>query len=151
MENHGYVMDFEVENDKNLPSKLEPITNSDPWNLEISRFDRVYHKLGNSLKQERKRIDYVLVHPKKTSAEEEDEDDKKTLIKQEYLRSEFEKALRKEGFYIHQQVIGQNVYKKLHCPFKRLCREAEKVNLEVPIDPVSIQTTFIFLVTKYLV
>ena len=49
----------------------------------------------------------------------------------------FEKKIAAEGFSIQKDVIGENVFLKLHCPFKRLCVEAEKVKIEMALKDVS--------------
>lgn len=103
---------------------------------KLSTFERRYTALGPLLKPDRKRIDYVLVHKKKTSAEEMDDEEKETLQKREDMRARFEKALQEEGFSIKEEIIEEYVYKKLHCPFKRLCQEAEHVKLEMPLKGV---------------
>lgn len=103
-----------------------------------SRFDRQYLKLGKNFIPEKKRIDYVLVHPHITDKmkKEMESEDLKKENKKEKLREIFENRLRKEGFFIQKEVIGKNCYKKLHCPFKKLCYEAEKVNMEMPLEGV---------------
>lgn len=105
---------------------------------KLSKFERRYSSLGTALHPEQKRIDYVLVHKVKTSEDYDDEEKKQSLKKKEDLRDRFEKAMRAEGFSIKEEIIDGYMYKKLHCPFKRLCKEAEKVKLEMPLKGVSI-------------
>ena len=45
--------------------------------------------------------------------------------------------LDKNGFSTQTDKIKDHVYVKLHCGFKRLCYEAEKVNIEMPLNLVS--------------
>ncbi|ESO89426.1 hypothetical protein LOTGIDRAFT_234280 [Lottia gigantea] len=100
---------------------------------KMTHFERRYSKLAleQVLIPERKRIDFVLVHP--TLKVEAKEKEKRKSERNEHHRNEFENLLISEGFSIQENVIGQLTYKKLHCPFKRLCYEAEKVKLEMPL------------------
>ncbi|XP_060551191.1 anoctamin-4-like isoform X4 [Ruditapes philippinarum] len=114
---------------------------------KLTKFERRYSSLGTALHPEQKRIDYVLVHKVKTSDEYDDEEKKQSKKRKEDLRDRFEKAIRAEGFSIKEEIIDGYVYKKLHCPFKRLCKEAETVKLEMPLrgcetNPIE-RTTFI--------
>ena len=72
------------------------------------------------------KTDYVLVHSKDGSEDPQNEEKRKI----------FEDALRKERFTI-EEFIGDKVFKKLHCQFERLCEEAERVKLEMPLEEVS--------------
>lgn len=122
---------------------------------KLTKFERRYTALGPLLCPERKRIDYVLVHKLKTSDNYQDEEKKESVRKKEDLRERFEKALRDEGFSIKELVIDGYVYKTLHCPFKRLCKEAEAVKLEMPLKGCEAnpqeRTTFITaFIEKYL-
>ncbi|XP_045204695.2 anoctamin-4-like isoform X2 [Mercenaria mercenaria] len=100
---------------------------------KLTKFERRYSSLGPLLRPEQKRIDYVLVHKVKTVEDYDDEEKKMSQKRKEDLRERFEKALRVEGFSIKEETIDGYVYKKLHCPFKRMCKEAEKVKLEMPL------------------
>ena len=104
---------------------------------KIPKFDRRYTELGPLFKPDHKRIDYVLVHSSERSDETQNVKKKESLRKKERLRERFENALRKTGFSIKEVTIEDKVYKKLHCPFKRLCEEAERVKLEMPLEGVS--------------
>ena len=74
------------------------------------------------------KTDYVLVHSRDGSEDRQNEE----------TRNMFEDALRKERFTIGEPVvIGDKVFKKLHCQFERLCEEAEQVKLEMPLEGVS--------------
>lgn len=103
-------------------------------NPQVKAFERRYTELGPALIPEQKRIDYVLVHRNKFSHEYKDDESKREeLSRKEAKRERFESALKKEGFDIQKEVIGDNVFVKLHCPFKRLCAEAEMVKMEMPL------------------
>ncbi|XP_062587980.1 uncharacterized protein LOC134249665, partial [Saccostrea cucullata] len=103
-------------------------------NPQVKAFERRYTELGPQLIPEQKRIDYVLVHKNKYSNDYQDDEEKQEeLRKKEEKRDRFESALAKEGFDIQKEVIGENVFVKLHCPFKRLCAEAEMVKMEMPL------------------
>ena len=87
------------------------------------------------------KADYVLVHSKDGSEDPRNEqpfEETMTLEEKERKRKRkrFEDALRKERFTI-VEVIGDKVFKKLHCQFERLCEEAERVKLEMPLEGVS--------------
>ena len=109
---------------------------------KLSRFERKYSALGPFLKPEQKRIDYILVHKRRDLEEIKDEKKKISVKKHELLRQRFVKALKDEGFSVKSVVIDELVFTKLHCPFKRLCKEAEVVNLEMPLKGVSSQFVF---------
>ena len=84
-----------------------------------------------------KRIDYVLVYNKKDMDEISDSKKKQELKKTLELRDKFENELLDEGIEIQTDEINEVVYQKLHTPFYRLCQEAEKVKLEMPLIGVS--------------
>ncbi|KAK0052977.1 anoctamin-3, partial [Biomphalaria pfeifferi] len=50
----------------------------------------------------------------------------------------FKEKLKKEGFTIDEYEAHDHVYVKLYCPFKRLCKEAEHVKLEMPLKDCKI-------------
>ena len=106
----------------------------------VRHFERRYTELGPMLKLEQKRIDYVLVHPNVSSSDVEDipdnNDKRRSLIEKEFKRDCFENALLYEGFSIQKDAEGSKVFTKLHCPFKRLCMEAELVKLEMRLKGV---------------
>lgn len=106
-------------------------------NPQVKAFERRYTELGPALIPEQKRIDYVLVHKNKYSNGYPNDPSKSMeLQKKEEKRERFESSLKKEGFDIQKEIIGENVFVKLHCPFKRLCAEAEMVKLEMPLHGV---------------
>ncbi|XP_060576313.1 anoctamin-4-like isoform X2 [Ruditapes philippinarum] len=100
---------------------------------KAEKFEAFYKKLGNQVIPEDKRIDYVLVYPKVNLKEIEDEDDRKEVERQIELREKFEFAMHEEGLMKQKIEIDNYVYTKLHCPFRRLCEEAEAVSLEMPL------------------
>ena len=106
----------------------------------ITRFDRVYKNLGDKLIPEAKRIDIVLIHtdPKQKDDLSLNAKERKKVETRERVREVFEKALQEEGFLIEKTILKDVVYKKLHCPFRRLCLEAETINLEMPLLGVNI-------------
>ncbi|XP_052828220.1 anoctamin-7 [Octopus bimaculoides] len=89
----------------------------------LSSFELEYSKLGDKLLPEKKFIDYILVHPE-TELVNGNED----------CRQKFECKLLEEGFHIDKEVINGNVYKIIRCSFKRLCVEAERVRLQMPLS-----------------
>jgi len=103
---------------------------------KADKFDSFYKQLGAKCKQEEKRIDFVLVHPNLNLKEIEDEDDRMDYMRQEELREKFEIAMKEEALQKQKIVIDDKVYTKLHCPFRRLCEEAELVSLEMPLTGV---------------
>lgn len=119
----------------------------------LTRFDRVYKKLGDKLIPESKRIDMVLIHRNPDfKIESLNAKDRKKVETRQRVREVFEDSLRKEGFLIEKSVHKEKVYKKIHCPFKRLCIEAETTNLEMPLlgltnpeqEPTNLFTRFIY-------
>ncbi|XP_069129739.1 anoctamin-7-like isoform X3 [Argopecten irradians] len=99
--------------------------------LRTRRFERRYTELGPLLIPEQKRVDYVLVHENKSSKDTKDPDKKKSLEDKEFKRDCFEREMIDQGFVLQKDMIGDHVFVKLHCPFKRLCLEAETVKLEM--------------------
>lgn len=102
------------------------------------KFDAFYKTLGSKCRQEQKRIDFVLVYPNKSEKEIEDEEDILEFRRQNDLREKFEEALKEEGLQKQKVAIDDKIYTKIHCPFRRLCEEAETVSLEMPLDGVSL-------------
>ncbi len=85
-----------------------------------------------------KRIDYVLVYDNKYIDEIHDPSDRRTFKKNLEVREKFEWILRnEEGLELQEDKSGGHVYIKIHTPFKRLCKEAEKMKLEMPLAGVS--------------
>ena len=88
---------------------------------------------------ELKRIDYVLVFEDQ-APEDGDQDELDKFHKRALMRERFEKQMEEEGLDFdrpgEREIIVDNVFIKVHCPFKRLCKEAEKVKLEMPLKEV---------------
>jgi hypothetical protein len=115
------------------------------------KFDAFYKQLGSKCKPDEKRIDCVLVHPKVNLNEVTDEDDRKETERLNLLRGKFEAAMKADGLLIQQVEVEDNVYTKIHCPFRRMCEEAEAVSLEMPLLGVSAcfyYTSIAFIVGK---
>ena len=105
-----------------------------------NRFDMIYKKLGSRLKPEDKRIDFVLVHPVvdlKTITDEEERREEERKIQ---LRENFEDAMKEDKLKKQSETIDGLIYTKIHCPFRRLCEEAETVSLEMPLAGVGVGT-----------
>ena len=71
--------------------------------------------------------DYVLVH--KTG-------DNRNV--HEKLRKKYESELHAQGFRVDRLYTADKTFVVLHCSFERLCEEAEKVSLEMPLAGVSL-------------
>jgi hypothetical protein len=84
-----------------------------------------------------KRIDYVLIYPDKHPEEETHRNKQKELEKHILNRQQFEEAIKEEGVEIQKQKHKENMFVKVHVPFLRLCNEAEKCKLEMPLSGVS--------------
>ncbi|XP_074619855.1 anoctamin-7-like [Acropora palmata] len=67
--------------------------------------------------------DYVLVH--KTG-------DNSNV--HEKLRKKYERELHDQGFRLDRKYTADKTFVVLHCSFERLCEEAEKVSLEMPLE-----------------
>ena len=70
--------------------------------------------------------DYVLVH--KTG-------DNSNV--REKMRKKYETELHDQGFRLDRKYTADKTFVVLHCSFERLCEEAEKVSLEMPLEGVS--------------
>ena len=70
--------------------------------------------------------DYVLVH--KTG-------DNSNV--REKMRKKYESELHDQGFRLDRKYTADKTFVVLHCSFERLCEEAEKVSLEMPLEGVS--------------
>ena len=57
------------------------------------------------------------------------------------LRERFIKELKGEGLKVQEEVIGEHCFVKIHVPFARMCEEAEKVHIEMPLRNVSYDCT----------
>lgn len=95
-------------------------------------------KSSSAQTEVQKRVDYVLVYHAKDETEivGAEELEEYRVIKK--LRERFHHALvHVEKISLQEIQIGEKVYVKLHCPFARLCEEAEDINLEMPLRGVS--------------
>ena len=82
-----------------------------------------------------KRIDYVIVREKEKVDEAKSKDSKKLQTRLQ-RQKKFEMAMQQEEVEVQEEGIGDNVLMKLHVPFKRLCQEAERIKLEMPLEGV---------------
>lgn len=55
----------------------------------------------------------------------------------EKLRKKYESELHDQGFRLDRKYTADKTFVVLHCSFERLCEEAEKVSLEMPLEGVS--------------
>jgi hypothetical protein len=69
------------------------------------------------------RIDYVLVYDHRDLAHDARRDD-------------FHRRIRRLGLRLEIEKVGNNSFVKIFCPFDRLCFEAEKMGLEMPLKGV---------------
>lgn len=78
------------------------------------------------------------MHKNRPLEDIEDENDRRNEKHrgQDELRRKFFTLLENEGFIVQTTVADKVVYTCLHCPFKRLCLEAERVKFEMPVKDV---------------
>ena len=81
-----------------------------------------------------KRIDYILVYPVKDIQKENGQTNVK---KRQEQRQSFIAALLEEGVIIQKDINANEILLKLHVPFQKLCEEAERIKLEMPLAGVS--------------
>ena len=75
---------------------------------------------------------------KEDDADYEDTDDIEDCQRRAELRKRFNKAAKEtEGLEIREKDMVDKVYVLIHCPFSRMCHQAESVNLEMPLEGVS--------------
>ena len=98
-------------------------------------------------KETTKRIDYVIVYENKSIDEITDTKDKAKHEKNLRLRAKFLKSLKYDEVAVQEDVIGELVFMKLHVSFRRLCKEADRIKLEMPLQDVS---KFLLLLTTLL-
>lgn len=110
---------------------------------KAEKFDAFYKLLGSKCKPEEKRIDFVLVYKNQNVDDIEDKEDQEEFERQNELREKFEIAIKEEGIQKQKVVIDDKIYTKLHCPFRRLCLEAELVSLEMPLNEVRTVITIV--------
>lgn len=98
-----------------------------------SEWRRVF---GSRIPEEaEQKMDYILVYKKKSGSQEPDGLNNEDLA--QTAREKFMEALEEEGFDVMKEEIGNLVYLKLHAPFWRLCKEAEREGLKMPVKDVS--------------
>lgn len=95
--------------------------------------DKVYRNLEK--RSESQLIDIVLIHPILKGTQSDDDELK--IQAAVNIRKIFQKQLKNDGFEVSKTNINDQVYTKLRCSFKRLCIEAEKTNLQMPLRGVS--------------
>jgi len=86
--------------------------------------------------ESQKRIDYVIVYENKSEDEVGGERERRKMRRNLEFRANFLKALEYDGIEVKEDVIGNNVFMQLHVPFYRLCEQAEKIKLELPLKGV---------------
>lgn len=92
----------------------------------------------NYPKETIKRIDYVIIHDNKTpdlAAGKKDQSELETKIA---MRKKFLKVLKGERVEIQTEVQEERTIIRIHTPFARLCQEAERIKLEMPLEGVSL-------------
>ncbi|KAK3592836.1 hypothetical protein CHS0354_028912 [Potamilus streckersoni] len=109
-------------------NEMKIVSSMSKYEERFAKLEHIYKEQGIGLEEANKRIDYVLVHditPEKNSGHFEE------------LRKMFIKGLEDEGMRVvtekRDKQFGHHVFTKIHCPFKRLCIEAEKVKLEMTL------------------
>jgi len=75
----------------------------------------------------------VLIYPNKDPKLETDVKKRKILERQAINRGKFMDLLNQQGFSSQTDKNEEHVFVKLHCSFKRLCVEAERCNIEMPL------------------
>ncbi|CAM1311405.1 Uncharacterised protein g5676 [Pycnogonum litorale] len=80
----------------------------------------------------REQVDYVLVYEKKPEYFD-DEDDLRRWKNRRRLRLLFMDAMLQEGLICEEETYDKYVYVRINCPFERMCKEAEKIKLELPL------------------
>jgi hypothetical protein len=83
-----------------------------------------------------KRIDYVIVYENKSIDEITGKKEREKHEKKLKLREKFLKSLKYDDVDVQQEVIGEFVFMKLHVAFRRLCKEADRIKLEMPLQDV---------------
>ncbi|XP_074650547.1 anoctamin-7-like isoform X3 [Tubulanus polymorphus] len=89
---------------------------------------------GEGVAEKLKRIDFVLTYPV-IDSNHDDSSAKKKHHRQdiEKMREKFESAMKTEGLKLQTDVYKNNMFVKVHTPFARLCMQAEKIKLEMPL------------------
>ncbi|CAN8006180.1 unnamed protein product [Ixodes hexagonus] len=90
---------------------------------------------GVDLLVSHREVDYVLVY----ECDDLDGHYSGELELNRHYRELYESAMKSEGLLLDQEFIGDYVFLKVHCPFQRLCQEAENVRLDLPLDGLLIE------------
>ncbi|XP_023221266.1 anoctamin-7-like isoform X1 [Centruroides sculpturatus] len=85
-----------------------------------------------------KPIDYVLVYERidyeyGDDDDEDEENNENVKMMKEKQRQMFKMAMQAEGLELEEEKIGKYVFIKIHCPFGRLCEEAQTLKMEFPL------------------
>lgn len=101
---------------------------TEPNKIDIRQqaIQQAIHQTNNASHEKTRHYDYVLVYKPGSLS-----------TTQERLRETYEKALEEEGFKIEKKYSTLHSFVILHCPFERLCIEAEHVILQMPLAGVS--------------
>ena len=89
---------------------------------------------------QQRRIDYVLVYEEKDKSELHSDEDMEAIR----MREKFLDALAQQKLKLQEDKVGNKIYVKIHASFERLCKEAEEVKLEMPLQGVRRLCLFIF-------
>ncbi|XP_030836627.1 anoctamin-4 isoform X1 [Strongylocentrotus purpuratus] len=97
------------------------------------------HRKSHEAKTITKRIDYVLVYKHREENSFESADDFEEYSREKELRDRFQEAMvTKERLEVQEETVGDHTYVKIHSSFNRLCKEAEDINLEMPLKGAAI-------------
>lgn len=144
-ETHRIILDeCEIDTNGKMDLEMEKVNGTTAQKKPVQRYKTRTNSewqtiYGSSLPRELiQRMDYILVYKKLSDADER----KKSNVAAVDARKKFLDALDTEGIDILTEVIGDNVYLKLHTPFWRLCKEAEREGLRMPVKDVSVTEAF---------
>lgn len=91
--------------------------------------------VGSDLAKESiQRMDFVLVYPKEKGVADDDERRGKEEELRDTARRKFLEAMEAEGIDVLTEEIAGKILLKLHTPFWRLCKEAQKERIEMPLQ-----------------
>ncbi|XP_041454749.1 anoctamin-4-like isoform X2 [Lytechinus variegatus] len=97
------------------------------------------HRKAHETKTISKRIDYILVYKHREEHSFDSVEEFEEYNKEKVLRDRFQEAMvTKERLEVQEETVGDHTYVKIHCPFNRLCKEAEDINLEMPLKGAAI-------------
>lgn len=103
------------------------------WRVRVKEntlFDK-NSKMTSEQNTHKNPIDYVLVYERIDY--DNDDDDENEKMKKEKQRQVFQLAMQAESLQLEEEKIGKYVFIKIHCPFKRLCEEAQTLKMEFPL------------------